>query len=130
MVQLSLTHKENKGRIMQEKVVFLMSRGIYKLNMVANIDLSVFEMSSMTGLAIIILIVRIVAVIIFILLLIITVLYLRKKHSEKQLKQNFENLKIKKEELDYISKFDTLTKVLNRRGLYNELEMLEDKGKK
>ncbi len=59
----------------------------------------------------------------------ITSLTLRKvRVSESKLKETLSELQIKQEELDYISKYDPLTNIYNRRGMYSELKSLEAVG--
>ncbi len=57
----------------------------------------------------------------------VTTLTLRKvRESESKLKETLCELEIKQEELDYISKYDPLTNIYNRRGLYSELKTMEN----
>ncbi len=68
---------------------------------------------------------------IFIYLLLFVVLVeinLRVHRSEKKLIEALNKLEVKQKELDFISKFDQLTKVYNRRGLYDRLDILEEEG--
>ncbi len=68
-------------------------------------------------------------VILIFVFFIITSLMLRKvRESEAKLKETLSELEQKQEELDYISKYDTLTNIYNRRGLYSEIKKLETKG--
>ncbi len=57
-------------------------------------------------------------VICLILFVVVTSGYKKLLKSEKELKQH-------KEELDYLANYDTLTKVLNRRGLFRELDRVD-----
>ncbi len=63
-------------------------------------------------------------IVFIILFIIINLIYFRVLESEGKLKLALKNLQIKKDELDYLSKYDQLTKVYNRRGLYSELKKI------
>ncbi len=64
-------------------------------------------------------------ILIFIFFAVTTVMLHRVRVSEAKLKEAFAVLESKQEELDYISKYDTLTNIYNRRGLYSELKNIE-----
>ncbi len=51
------------------------------------------------------------------------------RESESKLKVTLKELEEKQEKLDYISKYDPLTNIYNRRGLYSELKTIEVDGK-
>ncbi len=53
----------------------------------------------------------------------------RVRESEAKLKETLSELEHKQEELDYLSKYDILTNIYNRRGLYSEIKKLEIDGK-
>ncbi len=50
------------------------------------------------------------------------------RESEKRLKVTLRELEQKQEELDYISRFDTLTNIYNRRGFNSEINTMETEG--
>ncbi len=65
----------------------------------------------------------------FVFFAVTTIMLRRVRISEASLKEAFVELENKQEELDYISKYDTLTNIYNRRGLYSELKNIETDGK-
>ncbi len=67
-------------------------------------------------------------VLIFIFFAITSLMLHRVRESEVKLKETLSELESKQEELDYISKYDTLTNIYNRRGLYSELKYIEGHG--
>ncbi len=62
-----------------------------------------------------------------VLFIIINLIYLKVRESEEKLKSTLKALESKQKELDYISRYDTLTDVYNRRGLENEISILYKK---
>ncbi len=64
-------------------------------------------------------------VICLILFVVINIAYKRIAKSESTLKETLYQLKESKKELDYLANYDTLTNVLNRRGLYRELKDID-----
>ncbi len=67
-------------------------------------------------------------VLIFIFFGVTSLMLYRVRESETKLKVTLSELEQKQEELDYISKYDPLTNIYNRRGLYSELKKLENEG--
>ncbi len=65
----------------------------------------------------------------FVFFAVTTIMLHRVRVSEAKLKAAFKELESKQEELDYISKYDTLTNIYNRRGLYSQLKSIETDGK-
>ncbi len=66
--------------------------------------------------------------IIFIFFGVTTIMLRRVRDSETKLKETLSVLELKQEELDYISKYDPLTNIYNRRGLYSEIKKMEEDG--
>ncbi len=62
-----------------------------------------------------------------ILFVLINITYHKVYEAKEKLRITNKTLESKKEELDYVAKFDALTNVYNRRGLYNKLEEFENK---
>ncbi len=68
-------------------------------------------------------------VLIFIFFAVTTYMLRKVRESEIKLKDTLSELEHKQAELDYISKYDPLTNIYNRRGLYGEIKSLDLDGK-